>query len=84
MCLGIPGRVDQWIDRDPLLASARIDFDGVFKICHMACVLEAREGDYVLVHAGIGLAVLDEEEAARLIASLTALEETGGSESSST
>lgn len=75
MCLGIPGRVDQWLDRDPLMASARINFDGVFKVCHMACVPEADVGDYVLVHAGIALAVLDEVEAIRLIASLTALGE---------
>lgn len=75
MCLGIPGRVDQWIDRDPLMASAKISFDGVLKVCHMACVLEAKEGDYVLVHAGIGLTVLDELEAGRLLASLAALGE---------
>jgi hydrogenase expression/formation protein HypC len=51
MCLGIPGQVSRWIDVDPLMASAEIDFGGVKKRCQMACVPEAREGDYVLVHA---------------------------------
>lgn len=73
MCLGIPGRVDEWIDRDPLMASAKISFDGVLKVCHMACVPEANVGDYILVHAGIGLTVIDEKEAKRLMDSLVAL-----------
>jgi len=75
MCLGVPGRVEQWIDRDPLMATARISFGGVSKVCHMACVPEANEGDYVLIHAGIGLSVIDQQEAMRLIDSLTRLDE---------
>jgi len=60
MCLGVPGRVVRWLDRDELTAAAEIDFGGVRKSCHMACVPDAREGDYVLVHAGVALAVLDD------------------------
>jgi hydrogenase expression/formation protein HypC len=53
VCLGVPGLVARWISKDPLLALAEIDFGGIRKRCHMACVLEAQVGDYVLVHAGI-------------------------------
>jgi hydrogenase expression/formation protein HypC len=61
MCLGVPGRVVRWLSREELTAEAEIDFGGVRKRCHMACVPEATEGDYVLVHAGIALAVLQPE-----------------------
>ncbi len=59
MCLGVPGRLIRWLDRSDLTAEAEIDFGGVRKRCHMACVPNAREGDYVLVHAGVALTVLD-------------------------
>lgn len=70
MCLGVPGRVVSWIDRDPLMAAADIEFGGVRKQCQMACVPEAQEGDYVLVHAGIALTIIDPAEAQRLLSTL--------------
>ncbi len=75
MCLGVPGRVASWIDRDPLMAAAEIDFGGVRKRCQMACVPEAEEGDYVLVHAGIALTIIDRAAAEQLLATFTALED---------
>lgn len=72
MCLGVPGRVARWLDRDPLMATAEIDFGGITKRCQMACVPEAREGDYVLVHAGVALTTLDHQEAERRQALLDA------------
>lgn len=73
MCLGVPGQVAGWIDRDPLMATAEIDFGGVRKRCQMACVPEAKEGDYVLVHAGIALTIIDREAAEELLKTLAAL-----------
>jgi hydrogenase expression/formation protein HypC len=73
MCLAIPGKVLQWIDDDPLLALAEVEFGGVTRRCHMACVPEARLGDYVVVHAGVAIAVLDEVEAGRVFAELASL-----------
>ena len=63
MCLGVPGCLSKWINRDPLMASAEIDFGGITKVCQMACVPEAIEGDYVLVHAGIALTIIDQAAA---------------------
>jgi hydrogenase expression/formation protein HypC len=83
MCLGIPGRVASWVERDPLMAAAEIDFGGVKKRCQMACVPDAREGDYVLVHAGIALTIIDVEAAERLVTTLNRLDEVPGEESSS-
>ncbi|MDA7662888.1 HypC/HybG/HupF family hydrogenase formation chaperone [Pirellulaceae bacterium] len=73
MCLGIPGKVVRWIDRDETFAQAEIEFDGVRRICHMACVIEANEGDYVIVHAGIGISRIDAAEAQRVFEELAAL-----------
>ena len=70
MCLGVPGRIVHWIDRSPLMAAADIDFGGIRKRCQMACVPEAIEGDYVLVHAGIALTIIDRVEAERVLATL--------------
>jgi hydrogenase expression/formation protein HypC len=73
MCLGVPGRVAVWIDRDSLMAEAEIDFGGVRKRCQMACVPEAQAGDYVLVHAGVALTIIDRAAAEQLLATLAAL-----------
>lgn len=74
MCLGIPGKVLLWIDRDPLFAKATIDFGGVARECHMACVPEAMVGQYVIVHAGIAICTLDEAEARRIFEELDRLD----------
>ena len=75
MCLAIPGRVVEWIDRDPTFAQAEVEFDGVRRKCCMACVPEAREGDYVIVHAGVAISRVDEAEAQRTLADLARLGE---------
>jgi hydrogenase expression/formation protein HypC len=41
----------------------------------MACVLEARVGDYVVVHAGVAIAQLDADAAAKTLADLACLPE---------
>ena len=74
MCLGVPGKVVQWIDRDPTFSRAHVEFDGIRRECHMACVPEAREGDYVIVHAGIAISKLDAEEANRVLDELQRLD----------
>jgi hydrogenase expression/formation protein HypC len=73
MCLAVPGKLLRWIDRDPILAVAEIEFGGVSRACHMACVPTAREGDYVIVHAGIAISVIDAVQADRLLQELAAL-----------
>ncbi len=62
MCLGIPGIVTEITTGD--LLSGAVDFSGsVLTVC-LAYVPEVKVGDYVLVHAGFALAVLDETVAA--------------------
>lgn len=73
MCLGIPGKVVRWIEREALFARAEVEFDGIRRVCNMACVTEAAEGDYVIVHAGIAISRVDPEEARRVFDELAAL-----------
>ena len=75
MCLGVPGRVVKWLDRDPLLARAQIEFEGVRRVCHLACVPEAEVGDYVIVHAGVAISRIDAEAAVRLLDELRSIGE---------
>jgi len=70
MCLGVPGRLSEWLDRDPLLARGWVEFGGVRREVHLACVPEAEVGDYVVVHAGIAISRVDRFEAERLLAEL--------------
>jgi len=74
MCLAIPGRVSAWLDRDASGARASVEFGGVRREVCMACVPDAREGDYVLVHAGIAITIIDADEARRTLAAFEELE----------
>ena len=63
---------------DPLTRSGRVAFGGIVKQINLAFAPEATVGDYVLVHAGVAIAILDEAEAARTLACLDTLEEEDG------
>ena len=78
MCLGVPGKIVRWVERDSLTAAAEIEFDGVRRVCHMACVIDADEGDYVIVHAGVAICRLNEVEAERIFAELAKLNDDDG------
>jgi hydrogenase expression/formation protein HypC len=73
MCLGVPGRIVRWLEREPPLSCGEIEFGGTRRVCNLACVPEAVEGDYVIVHAGVAIARLDADEAQRLLDELRAL-----------
>lgn len=72
MCLAIPGELLSVTGDDPLTRQGRVAFGGLVKPVNLACVPEARPGDYVLVHAGLALSVIDAEEARRTLAYLEA------------
>jgi hydrogenase expression/formation protein HypC len=64
MCLAVPGKIIEVEGEDPLLRNAKVNFGGVIKEVSLACAPEAGLGDYVLVHVGLAIGVIDEEEAA--------------------
>lgn len=73
MCLGVPGEIVSVRDGDEL-RTGRVAFAGVVKDVCLACVPEAQVGDFVVVHAGIAIARVDREEAARTLEWLDAIE----------
>jgi hydrogenase expression/formation protein HypC len=76
MCLGVPGKVVEMIGESPLgMPMARVNFGGIFKEACLAYVPEAQVGDYVIVHAGFALSVIDEEEAMEVFEMLKQMED---------
>ena len=63
MCLAVPGKILSIEGDNPLMVSGRVDFAGLVKQVNLAYVPEAKEGDYVLVHAGFAISVIDEDQA---------------------
>ncbi len=62
MCLAVPGKIlsIQGADIERL---ARVSFGGIVKEVSLVYVPEANVGDYVIVHVGFALSVVDEAEA---------------------
>lgn len=58
-----------------LTRRARVDFGGVRRDVSLAALQDAHIGDYVLVHAGFALNVIDESEAQRLLEDLARMGE---------
>lgn len=76
MCLAIPGRIEErFVAGD--LPMGRVDFNGVRREVCLAHVPEAVVGDYVVVHVGFAISVVDKEEAERTLALLDELGEEG-------
>ena len=64
MCLALPARVVELVEPD----SAVVDLGGVRKQVSIALVPEARVGDWVVVHVGYAIGLLDPEEAEATLA----------------
>jgi hydrogenase expression/formation protein HypC len=68
MCLGIPGEILRTTEGD--LRTGHVAFGGIVKEVCLAYVPEARVGDYVVVHAGFAITVIDHEAATRVFSYL--------------
>ncbi|HKS95249.1 MAG TPA: HypC/HybG/HupF family hydrogenase formation chaperone [Terriglobia bacterium] len=76
MCLAVPGKIVTITEAEALgLRRGRIDFGGVVKEACLAYTPEASVGDYVLVHVGFALAVIDEAAAQRIFDTLREMEQ---------
>jgi len=62
MCLAVPGKILS-IHGEDLARAARVSFGGIVKEISLAYVPEANEGQYVIVHVGFAIGVVDEAEA---------------------
>jgi len=76
MCLAVPGRIISVLEDGNLgLRRGRVDFSGIRKDVCLDYTPEARVGDYVLVHVGFALSVVDQEEAYRVFEALRELDQ---------
>ncbi|AEH09844.1 MULTISPECIES: HypC/HybG/HupF family hydrogenase formation chaperone [Protofrankia] len=73
MCLGIPGRLVEIVDAGQHLAT--VDVSGVRRTISIRLVAAdgPQVGDWVLVHVGFALAVIDEAEATRTLEAMEKL-----------
>lgn len=63
MCLAVPGKVISIEGDDPILRAGKVNFGGIIKQVNLSYVPEAKVNDYVIVHVGFALSIIDEEEA---------------------
>ncbi len=72
MCLAIPGKIESIAQDSPddLGRKGKVNFGGILKEVSLAYVPEARVGQYVIVHVGFALGVVQEEEAHKVFAYL--------------
>ncbi len=74
MCLAVPGQIVD-LDGEEIFRRGRVSFGGLLREVSLSCVPEAVIGDYVLVHAGFAIGVVDEVEARRVFDHLCAIGE---------
>ena len=74
MCLAVPGKIVS-IEGADVLRSGKVNFAGVVKQVNLCYVPEAKVGDYVVVHVGFAISVVDEDEAIRVFEYLRSMDE---------
>lgn len=62
MCLAVPGEVEA-LNADGPMTMATVNFNGIRKDVCVEWVPEINVGDYVIVHAGFAINVIDKAEA---------------------
>ena len=64
MCLSIPGKLIAITSQlDDTFRIGKVSFDGVIKEVNLTLVPEAKINDYVMVHVGAAISIVNESEA---------------------
>ena len=72
MCLAIPGKIAEIQEKEGV-RTGRVLFGGIARQACLDFVPEARVNDYVMVHVGFAISVVDKEEAERAYALLESM-----------
>lgn len=80
MCLGIPGKIIEMWGNDLITKMGKVSFSGAIKEVSLAYVPEAEIGDYVIIHAGFAISMMDETQANEVFEYLRQIEEANNSE----
>ena len=78
MCLGLPGEVLEVRKDGGGIVTGRVRVGGVIREANLSFTPEAAVGDWVIVHVGIAISVLDERAAQRTLRDLEELARLGG------
>jgi len=62
MCLAIPGKIKKIFDDN----TAEIEIGGIIKKANLDLIPQVKIGDYVLLHAGFAIEVIDQREALKI------------------
>lgn len=62
MCLGIPGKVIEVYERDGV-KMGKVEFGKIRREVCLSFTPEVKPGDYVIVHVGFAISILNEKEA---------------------
>lgn len=85
MCLAIPGQITEITKTaDPLQTQAKVNFGGITKTVSLAYVPEANVGQYVVVHVGFAISIVQEDEAIKVFEYLKEMGELDELEAEST
>jgi hydrogenase expression/formation protein HypC len=78
MCLAIPGKIISITNSktDEVFRQGKVVFGGIVKEVNLSMVPQAAVGDYVLVHVGVAISKIDEEEAQKTFEYLQEMGET--------
>ena len=64
MCVAIPGKIIEFKNNSKdVFRLAAVDYGGIKKDVNMSMLPEAKIGDYVMVHVGVAISIIDEKEA---------------------
>ena len=75
MCLAIPGKLLSIAGDEPLARMGRVEFGGIVKQVSLAYVPDVQIGEYVIVHVGFAISIVDAQEAARVFEYLQQMDE---------
>ncbi len=75
MCLAVPGQILEITDTGELTRSGRVSFGGIIKEINLAYTPQAEIGNYVLVHVGFAISIINEEEAGEVFKYLKQMDE---------
>ena len=79
MCLGVPGKIVAITDHEKQMA--KVDVSGIQREVNIACVINQNApldhylGEWVLVHVGFAMSLIDEDEALKTLAILAEIGE---------
>lgn len=83
MCLAVPGKIIE-INDNSKPRMGKVSFSGIVRDVCLEWVPEAKIGDYVIVHVGFALSIIDEKEAKETLELFKQIEEIQNKENNNT